>query len=87
MQFDDLDGQYQIRRDTYQYSFDLASIIVDDRTNAIDGFSQIASCRTANLDERFLCLCVCARRGEGWGCGGGADNDRSDFRRLNEGET
>lgn len=52
MQFDELDGQYQIRRDTYQYSFELVSIIIDDRTNSIDGFSQIASCRAAEPNTR-----------------------------------
>jgi hypothetical protein len=44
-------GQYQIRRDTYQYSFELASIVIDDRTNKIEGFSQIASCRAAEEDS------------------------------------
>jgi len=44
MQFHHLDGQYQIRRDTYQYSFELQSIMIDDRQNALDGLSQIASC-------------------------------------------
>ena len=44
-------GQYQIRRDTYQYSFELASIVIDDRTNTIEGFSQIASCRAAEEED------------------------------------
>ena len=50
MQFNDLDGQYRIRRSSYQYSFELVSIIVDDRKSCVNGLSQIASCRSGNLD-------------------------------------
>jgi hypothetical protein len=51
MQFNDLDGQYRIRQTSYQYSFELMSIIVDDRKNAIQGLSQIASCRSGNTSQ------------------------------------
>jgi hypothetical protein len=51
MQFNDLDGQYRIRRSSYQYSFELVSIMVDDRKNNVHGLSQIASCRSGNLNS------------------------------------
>jgi len=51
MQFHDLHGQYAIRRDSYRYSFNLASVTIDDRTNSVNGLSQIASCRPSSADS------------------------------------
>ncbi|EKX50324.1 hypothetical protein GUITHDRAFT_135471 [Guillardia theta CCMP2712] len=51
MQFDVLDGKYDIRRDTYMYGFSLLSFEMQDRQNSIDGLSRIASCNHEISDD------------------------------------
>eukprot|EP00960_Hanusia_phi_P059490 764183-Hanusia_phi.AAC.1 len=51
MQFDILEGNYDIRRDTYMYGFSLLSFEMQDRQNSIDGLSRIASCNHSICDD------------------------------------